>query len=586
MIGTRAQRAQILDEINKNPIKAIQKPSEAFKSFPEGFWFHRARTQSRGSTLTACGRATLDGVKRHPHPRGCSSFRVAPSGSAEDGERGKAPNLGQGTSPLWGAGAKPLALQSTSYIQPVTGWCNLLHQLTNGVLRATLECSKERHGRLAERNIIMHVTKYTKGTLGHMLGHYDRTKDGLGENVVSERTRLNYNLAVEDQPLKQLDFVHKRLGEVRCLKRKDVNVLCDWVITMPKDLADEYREPFFKAAYNFFAEKYGRDNVVSAYVHMDEMQPHMHFAFVPVVADRKRDGWKLSAKEAITRADLQHIHEQMQTQLTQELGVPVNLLNEATIEGNRSIKELKRGTAIEVVNKLKSEQKEITQNITYLEDRQKAVADRYEADVFRSGVLSGEYTDGTEELPEYAQISRINRQKVTLPLDAYQKERRALEAAKTGEQAATAALESLMQSVTVQHIDELEEKNREQRKQIKELTERLNELERWKDWNETEVTLRQQVIDGVNATYRKLSQFAAEEFVDIWRKEVHEQMPLVTWQSKVDLANAIARGRKKSFKELQDEYNKFLEKRRGKPYKKDSERDWSKDKDKNNDLEF
>ena len=77
-----------------------------------------------------------------------------------------------------------------------------------------------------------------------MLGHYDRTKDGLGENVVPERTQLNYNLAVDDQPLKQLDFVHKRLGEVRCLKRKDVNVLCDWVVTMPKDLADEYREPF------------------------------------------------------------------------------------------------------------------------------------------------------------------------------------------------------------------------------------------------------------------------------------------------------------------------------------------------------
>ena len=53
----------------------------------------------------------------------------------------------------------------------------------------------------------------------------------------------------------------------------------------------------------------------------------MHFAFVPVVVDRKRNGWKLSAKEAITRADLQHIHEQMQEQLTHELGVPVNLLN-------------------------------------------------------------------------------------------------------------------------------------------------------------------------------------------------------------------------------------------------------------------
>lgn len=312
----------------------------------------------------------------------------------------------------------------------------------------------------------MHVTKYTKGTLGHMLGHYDRTKDGLGENVVSERTQLNYNLAVNDQPLKQLDFVHKRLGEVRCLKRKDVNVLCDWVVTMPKDLADEYREPFSRQLI-IFRGKYGRDNVVSAYVHMDEMQPHMHFAFVPVVVDRKRNGWKLSAKEAITRADLQHIHEQMQEQLTHELGVPVNLLNEATVAGNRSIEELKRGTAVEAVNKLKSEQMEIAQDITYLENRQKAVADRYEADTFRLGVLNGEYTDGTDDLPEYAQISRLSRQKVVLPLDAYQKEQRALKAARTGEQAATAALESLMQSITVQHIDELEEKNKEQRKQIK-----------------------------------------------------------------------------------------------------------------------
>lgn len=52
----------------------------------------------------------------------------------------------------------------------------------------------------------MHVTKYTRGTLGHMLGHYDRTKDGLGENVVPERTQLNYNLAVDDQPFSIIIF--------------------------------------------------------------------------------------------------------------------------------------------------------------------------------------------------------------------------------------------------------------------------------------------------------------------------------------------------------------------------------------------
>ena len=116
-----------------------------------------------------------------------------------------------------------------------------------------------------------------------------------------------------------------------------------------------------------------------------------------------------------------------------------------------------------------------------------------------------------------------------MPLDAYQREQRALKAARTGEQAATAALESLMQSITVQHIDELEEKNKEQRKQIKKLTEQLNELERWKEWDETKIAVRQQIIDGVNATYRKLSREAAREFVKIWGQEVHDELPLVVW---------------------------------------------------------
>ena len=169
-------------------------------------------------------------------------------------------------------------------------------------------------------------------------------------------------------------------------------------------------------------------------------------------------------------------------------------------------------------------------------------------------------------MPEYAQISRLSRQKVVLPLDAYQKEQRALKAARTGEQAATAALESLMQSITMQHIDELEEKNKEQRKQIKKLTERLNELERWKEWDETKIAVRQQIIDGVNATYRKLSREAAREFVKIWGQEVQDELPLVVWyQTKP--SQDITEGRRKSLDELQKEVNQFLEKWHRKPHK-------------------
>ena len=240
----------------------------------------------------------------------------------------------------------------------------------------------------------------------------------------------------------------------------------------------------------------------------------------------------------------------------------------------KGIEELKRGTAVEAVNKLKSEQMEIAQDITYLEDRQKAVADRYEADTFRLGVLNGEYTDGTDDLPEYAQISRLSRQKVVLPLDAYQKEQRALKAARTGEQAATAALESLMQSITVQHIDELEEKNKEQRKQIKKLTKELNDLKQDQEYDKIDLQIKKQIVDGINRVYWKLGLRASSEFIEAWKEEVHEKLP-VTWQHMIDLSQEVAESRqRKSIKELREEADKLL----GKSNKRKS-RDFEQDHD-------
>lgn len=74
-----------------------------------------------------------------------------------------------------------------------------------------------------------HAAKYAASATGHMLSHYDRSKSHLGENIDPERTNLNYNLAPHREG-GQLEFMHKRMAEVRCLKRADVNVLCDWVV--------------------------------------------------------------------------------------------------------------------------------------------------------------------------------------------------------------------------------------------------------------------------------------------------------------------------------------------------------------------
>ena len=52
---------------------------------------------------------------------------------------------------------------------------------------------------------------------------------------------------------------------------------------------DEQIKQFFELSYKFLSERYGEKNVISAYVHKDETTPHMHFLFIPIVDDKKRN---------------------------------------------------------------------------------------------------------------------------------------------------------------------------------------------------------------------------------------------------------------------------------------------------------
>ena len=198
-----------------------------------------------------------------------------------------------------------------------------------------------------------HVAKYSKGTLGHMFAHYERAKDKDGEyikfgneDIDTNKSYLNYNLA-PNHNMSQGEFVKQRCSEVKCLNRKDVKVMCSWVVTAPKDLDPNLHKDFFKESYKFLENRYGADNVVSAHVHMDEKTPHMHFAFVPVVYDAKKDVFKVSAKEKVCKTDLQTFHQDLEKHLERALGRKINILNEATKEGNKSIDELKRQSATE-----------------------------------------------------------------------------------------------------------------------------------------------------------------------------------------------------------------------------------------------
>ena len=204
------------------------------------------------------------------------------------------------------------------------------------------------------------VKKFTRAEIGVVTRHFERAKNKDGEylkwsnqDIDTSKSHLNYNLV--EHNLAQLDFINNRCSEVRCYKRKDVNVMVSWVLTAPKELFETEYQKFFEEGYKFFNSKYGEENCISAYVHMDEVTPHMHYAFVPVTTDKKRGDLKVSAKEIITRNHLQTFHQELDEYMTKIFGRDIGVFSEITRDkGNLEVSELKRRT---LENKLEEKNK-------------------------------------------------------------------------------------------------------------------------------------------------------------------------------------------------------------------------------------
>ena len=208
-----------------------------------------------------------------------------------------------------------------------------------------------------------HVAKFSQSALGHMNNHYERVSDDCvrrgNTNIDSTRTHMNYNLAADMQPKSGTEFIAERLGNVRVQNRADVIKMADWVVTQPKTLPPERSREFFQHTFQFLSERYGEKNVVSAYVHMDETTPHMHFAFVPVTKNTGKSAGKypekLCARQVLTRHDLQTFHTDLQKYLQKKMQCHVDVLTEnATADKPEYVEmtQFKRQKAVDTLNQL------------------------------------------------------------------------------------------------------------------------------------------------------------------------------------------------------------------------------------------
>ncbi|MDE6411947.1 MAG: plasmid recombination protein [Clostridia bacterium] len=128
------------------------------------------------------------------------------------------------------------------------------------------------------------------------------------------RTPNNYHIIGRSETY--LSYIDKRIKELAPKRKiKDDAVLINSFILGSdgeffSGLSEEQQKEFFRDCAMCFAERYGEENIISAIVHMDETNPHMHLNLIPVLNGR------LCSKQLFDRKALR----ELQTDFHEKVG--------------------------------------------------------------------------------------------------------------------------------------------------------------------------------------------------------------------------------------------------------------------------
>ena len=133
--------------------------------------------------------------------------------------------------------------------------------------------------------------------------------------IDGERTRFNHHFISPNGSYTA--FINRRLKELapkRKVKDDAVLMASFFVGASPAFFTDKSRDDidaFFFECTDFFAERYGKENIISAVVHLDETTPHLHLNLMPILEGRP------CAKKLFDRKAL----VALQTDLYKEVGM-------------------------------------------------------------------------------------------------------------------------------------------------------------------------------------------------------------------------------------------------------------------------
>ena len=148
------------------------------------------------------------------------------------------------------------------------------------------------------QHAILRFEKHKGNPARPLEAHHERQKEQYASNPDIDTSRSKYNFYIVKPEGRYYHFIQSRIEQAGCRTRKDSTRFVDTLITASpeffKGKSPKEIQAFFQRAADFLIGRVGRENIVSAVVHMDEKTPHLHLCFVPLAADGR-----LSAKEII-----------------------------------------------------------------------------------------------------------------------------------------------------------------------------------------------------------------------------------------------------------------------------------------------
>lgn len=204
-------------------------------------------------------------------------------------------------------------------------------------------------------------------------------KSKTNPQIDKTRTPNNYHIIGRSETY--LSYIDKRIKELAPKRKiKDDAVLINSFILGSdgeffESLTQEQQKEFFRDCAMCFAERYGEENIISAVVHMDETNPHMHLNLIPVL-----DG-RLCSKKLFDRKALRELQTDFHEKIGKKWGLQRGKIGSKAEHLDTVAFKLKKmkeeaTTAVMQQNEAKETIAEAESVKTLLEDYDKAKSDK------------------------------------------------------------------------------------------------------------------------------------------------------------------------------------------------------------------